>query len=251
MRLFSTKTEPISKIFRIAFILFATTFGIGLYALIGAPITRISSSPAFTKIGNIINSANLALVSSISSDKKTGNESEIIIKLSKPQSDFVTLKTTLLDTPFNSEVPKIVKFDLNGKVVDIPELLNYMSDVKPSDSLIRVMKESRYYISNSKEYKGTVVVSVLDEDIAFASLIGWESKFLDITLPLVHPLFNTSDINMYKNLKTVTRKVSGIDTRVILGAKEEIIYAWGIHKNTLVIAGNKEDYSRIITALDN
>lgn len=245
--------NSMTKIFKIALILFATTFGIGVYALIGAPIYRLSSSPALTKIGNIVNKANMALVGVMSDSfkKDNRNNGEIKIKLERPDADLHKIKMTLIDTPFDDDSKRIVTLIKNDKEVSIPEFINYVSDMKPSESLVRSMNGSRYYMTyRDKEYKGTIVIPVIDNDVAFAGVIDWESKFADNTLPLVRPLLSQSDIQMYKELKIVTRNISGIDSRVIIGANDNILYIWGIHKNNLIISSNKDDYSKIVSILD-
>ncbi len=243
--------DYLSKIFRVAIIFFATTIGIGLYALVGAPIKQSIFSESFDKVMKIGSSASVAVsnVVGFSYTKKLENN-EIVIKLTKPSSDFQTLKTTLLDSKFKESTPSLVTFKADDKIIGIPLFLNYISDVKPSNSLLRIMGDSRYYVNNDRTFDGTVVVSLLDSEIAFASLTGWESKFIENTLPLVHPMFNKSDISMYMKLGAVSRKISGVDTRVIYKGKNEIVYMWGIYKNNLIITGSKDSYDKIINALD-
>ncbi len=241
--------QNISKILRVAFFLFAFSFGIGLYALVGAPIRRIDFSPTVTKVGNIIDVANHKLLGLVSSPDDLPNENEIIVNLVDPKTDFFLLKSTLINSKLKKGETRIVVLKNKEKETSIPEFLYYISDIKPSEDLIGTMLGSRYYISYDSEYNGAIVIPVRNADLAFASLIGYESKFVDYTLPLVRPLISNSDIETYKGLKVVTRDVKGVDARVIIGSKNSILYIWGIYKNNIIVAASNNDFSRIIEVL--
>lgn len=245
--------KSMAKIFKVALILFATTFGIGVYALIGAPIVRLSASPALTKVSNWINKANTAVVGSIPETFKSNktNDGDIVIKLERPDTDLHKIKMTFIDGDFNDDTKRIVTLTNKDKEVSIPEFLYYISDNKPSESLLRTMTSSRYYMGyENKEYKGTILIPVLNSELAFASTIDWESKFVDYTLPLVRPLMSKSDIQMYKELRIATRSIEGVDSRAIVGANDNILYVWGIYKNNVIISSNKDDYLKMISILN-
>ncbi len=243
-----SKKPEVSRLFRVTFLLFSAMLGVGLYGLIGAPIKQIGVPKAIENIENKTLSAT-AFISNIKiKDGKTNNE--INVTLENPKNDFYTLKSTVINSKIEEGEKKIIILQKDGVQYDIPKFLSYVSDNKIDESLISTMQGSRYYISyKDKEYNGNIVIPVTNNEIAFAKIIGFESNFIDITLPLVRPLLSNNDIEMYKELKIVTRQIDGIDTRVIIGANDAILYAWSVYKNNIIISSNKEDYLKILSAI--
>lgn len=244
------KKDYITKILHVAIIFFATTIGIGLYALVGPSIKNSTVFNALSNFTSNIGAVGSSLISNIDfGDSTKISDGEVVVKISSKSNAFHSLKTTLIDSNIAPTNSVLVKLQLNSKEIGFPEFLNYISDIKPGESLNRMMGDSRYYINKDEEYTGTIVVSILDPEITFASLMDFEGKFIEGTLPLVRPMISKNDISMYIKLGTVSRQVIGVDSRVIIGAKEEIIYIWGIYKNHLIIADSKDSFSKIVDAL--
>lgn len=239
-------------IYHVAIIFFATTIGIGLYTLFGAHLRMPPKlSPITNRISKTANSASIALKNIVSSSTiKQNSDDNIIINLKNREEDYFTLKSTLIDSKIKTNKSYLVIFKQGDKEIKFPELLRHLSKIKPSNSLLRVMGDSRYYINLKDKHEGVIVSSITNPEIAFASIIGWESQFIETTLPLVHPLFSKNDIDMYLKLGAVSKKINSVDSRVIYKGENEIAYIWGIYKNNLIIAGSKDRFNIIISAIE-
>lgn len=241
--------DAIAKIFRLALVLFATTLGVGAYALIGAPVRRMGSSPLIENIGSGIKNAGASVANIFASSDDRRHKNDIIINLTADDNGYITLKSTLIDATFAANESRNVRFTADGQELGMDALLTRISKTQPPADFLRAIGDGRYFMQNDKKYHGTLVISVLDNELARASLIQWESGLLASTLPLVHPLVSNGEINMYKELGLTSRNIASTDARVIKGAKGEVLYIWGIYKDMLIIAGTETDYTAMVDIL--
>lgn len=235
--------DTMSKIFRVALLIFATTFGIGLYALIGAPVLRIDYSSRAGKLLTGIASIGVSTLKSIPIPHIIPQQGPIYYKLTDAANDFPSIKDIILSKDFGDKDTREIVFTKHDKVVDGEALLSHFSNSELPKSLGHLLLGQRYLVTRDTESpRGTLYISTIDAEATYASMLQNEALVGPALMNLVHPTMSISEVRMLTQIDFASRKIGTIDARAITTSSDEPILIWGLYHNMLVIAGSSNDF---------
>lgn len=241
----------LQRFFRIAILLFSLTFGIGLYALIGAPVVRLEYSTYFVQSKTTLLHTFHSIQSlfrandSISSSHKT-----LFIPVGDRKNTYPLLRASLIERKLQQKEKITVEFQKNGKPLLAYNLLQFLSNNSFSTALENQIPESTYIIEKDTSYSGLFVSPIIDAELLYAAIVPSERTFATALFPLVHPLMSPNEIESYLGLSLYSKKIGGTDARVIVDQSSTPIFIWGTTKNALIVAGNEEVYKNAVRILE-
>lgn len=234
--------ETISKIFRVALFIFATTFGIGLYALIGAPVLRINYNGYAEKIIGKVASVGAGTLNALPLPNLVPQKGPIMHELTVAANDLPMIKSIILDDAFGKEGTREIVFTKKGTALTGRALIEHFANGNISEDLGHLLLDQRYFVSRTKDLRGALLISILNEEGVYANMLPAEPLLAESMMHLVHPGMSIGEARMLTQIRFVSLTVGGIGVRAITSSGNEPILIWGIHKDLLIIAGDKESF---------
>lgn len=235
--------DAMNKIFRIALLIFATTFGIGLYALIGAPVQRINYDAYASKLGAKIASVGEAALKTVPIPHFIPQKGPIDLELSSAPNDLPALRNIMSADDFGSSTTREIAFTKDKKALSGEALLAHFAGSKLSRDLGHLLTLQRYFIKRDDAYRGTLLISTSDDETAFAAMLRSEAQLSTAMMSLAHPAMSVSEIRMLTKIPFASRMINGVDARAITTSDDAPILIWGIHDGILIITGDRNDFS--------
>lgn len=240
--------DAMSKIFRIALLIFATTFGIGLYALIGAPVLRINYGTYAGKLGTKVASVGESALRAIPLPRLIPQKGAVHHELTSPANDLPSLKNIILSSDFGERVTREIILERNHTEISGETLFTHFLGSELPPSLGHLLKEQRYFVMRDASAHGTIVISTPSSDATYAAMLQHESLLVTTMMNLAHPTMSISEVRMLSKIRFVSRKIEGVDARAITTSSNEPILIWGMKGDLLIVASDKESFG---AALEN
>jgi hypothetical protein len=240
--------DAISKIFKVALLIFATTFGIGLYALIGAPVLRINYGTYAEKITTKIASVGESALKAVPLPRSIPKKGTINYKLTTAANDFPSLKSLITNSDFEGHSTREVVFRKDNEVISGGVLFSHLTGSELPSSLSRLLLDQRYFVKRDDAVHGMLFISTPDNDATYAAVLQNEALLAPSIMHLTHPTMSISEVRMLSKIRFTSRSVGDFDVRAITTSSDEPILIWGLKENLLIIAGSAEDF---ITATNN
>lgn len=234
--------DTMSRIFRVALLIFATTFGIGLYALIGAPVLRINYGTIASKAGSAMASVGDAALKLVPSANLLQKRGAITYALTESANDLPNIRKIVLDDAFGSGATREFIFTKKDKRIDGGMLLEHFGNSILPAELKELFKDTRYFVRKDDEPRGTLFIATKSGEFTFPMMLAREPLLAPALLALTHPKLSPSEIRMLATLKFVSRTIYGLDARTITNSADEPILIWAVDGDMLIIAGNKESF---------
>jgi hypothetical protein len=232
-----------SKIFRVALLIFATTFGIGLYALIGAPVLRINYGSFANKVGAKVASVGASTLKSIPLPHLIPQKGPIYQEITSAANDFPVLKNLILSSDFGGQTTREIAFTIDKKVIEGEKLFSHFTGEDIPPSLGHLLLTQRYFVKHDDTFHGVLFISTVRSDATFAAMLQNETLLTPMMMNLAHPTMGISEVRMLSKIRFASRKIADIDARAITTSGDEPILIWGIKDGLLIIAGDKESFS--------
>ncbi len=235
------KPDPISNIFRLALFIFATTFGIGIYALIGAPVLRIDQRGLLQRAGSAIASVGNVVTRFLPAAHLPEMGGKLQYTLIDPSDDIPGIKHMIADD-IPSAATKEIVLSKNGKTIGGEALLEYLDRGTIPQGLQGALSEVHYMVRKGDTPIGTLTIKTTSGEFAYVELLTYEKKLATALMQLIHPDLGSSEARMFAKIPFVSRTINGLDARTLTNSADEPILIWALKGDLFVVSGSKQDF---------